>query len=608
MKNWSKGAFFSTLLAAMFLVGCATVSNELKNADEMLKSGNLRGALAELEKAYAKPVSSKEKASVGERIADVKRQITDSVLSDVAQILAPGSNIPSVKKALAVLEREISYDDAAGRLKDSLHNQSELLAKLQAEYQAAMNEASEAGTADSWSRAVLALRRAGSISPSDEIEQRLASLIARRDKTVPGLIERFVVSKNLEAAEKEFEKYSKEIPQPAGEALALLQNRIDLLRKEILEARLQGLVDGKKYYTAFQLINDSKRDYLDERLASVRHDGAPFYKAAAVREFAAGGSRLGYAFFAAEKAWQLQPDDVDIFRIRREISDVVNVAITHQISIDVFSAKEKEDGIALSNTLMEHLLANRPYGIQILERRQIDEILKEQGAKRAELESKVKMWIVGDVTTLNVERQKSEREGTVKVETGKRSIPNPEYPNYLKRYGKDRSKWPASLQSVRPENEELVTEMVKYKLGEEALSGIMVTSVRTFESSQGAVTAARVFKAAISTNGVFSDSVPLAHIEFVPLRMPTDNEIKESLRNDMATEIGTYVLSSFEHREQRFLESARASIVRQEFAQAVADLAGGYYYGHHDGRYIPDPEKHPVVSQIRQLGFFDYTE
>jgi hypothetical protein len=40
----------------------------------------------------------------------------------------------------------------------------------------------------------------------------------------------------------------------------------------------------------------------------------------------------------------------------------------------------------------------------------------------------------------------------------------------------------------------------------------------------------------------------------------------------------------------------------------VADLAGGYYYGHKDSRYIPNPANDPAVMEIRQLGFFEYTE
>jgi hypothetical protein len=608
MKTSWHSAIFLPVMIAAFLAGCVTATKQLGEADAMVKAGNLRGAVAKYEEAYAIPVSPKEKEGIAAKIEEVKRKIVDSVLAAEGQHLAKGSTIPILTEAVAIIERDMAYDDAAGRLKAALGREKGLLAKVQAEYQADLKDASAAEAADSWTPGVQALQKAAALYPGDEIKQRTEALIARRDTTVPGRIERLMNAQDMDAVEKEFSRYAAETPKPSGDAFALLERKVDSFRREKLEARLKGFVDAKQYYTAFQLIKDSKRDYLDQRKAEVAREGSLYYKAKALEEQKAGGSRLGYAFFAAEKAWELQPDDAGIFKIRREISDDVNVAITQQISIDVFSAKEKEDGIALSNTLMEHLLANRPFGIQILERSKIDQILQEQGAKRAELAAKVKMWIVGDVTTFNVERQDSKSEGTVKAKTGTKRTPNPAYTNHLIEFGKDQNKWPAGLRSETAEIEEPEFQMITYKQGEVSLRGIMVTSVRAFESFQGAVLAARVFNSIIPTNSAYRDSVPAAEITSIPLQLPTDNEVKESLRTKMAGEIGAFVLSFFEHREQRFLESARKAIGRQEFEPAVADLAGGYFYGHNDELKIPHPETHPTVEEIRRLGFFKYTE
>jgi hypothetical protein len=68
------------------------------------------------------------------------------------------------------------------------------------------------------------------------------------------------------------------------------------------------------------------------------------------------------------------------------------------------------------------------------------------------------------------------------------------------------------------------------------------------------------------------------------------------------------VLASFEHREKRFLQSAQGRLQRREYPEAVVELAGGYFYGQNDKKYIPDPEKDETVAELRRLGFFDYTE
>ena len=166
------------------------------------------------------------------------------------------------------------------------------------------------------------------------------------------------------------------------------------------------------------------------------------------------------------------------------------------------------------------------------------------------------------------------------------------------------------MQHLTPEIEEPIIELIKYNYGEEALNGIMVVSVRNFEGLNGVVKAVKVFKSNVSTNDSFNDEVAMAipKIERDALQLPTDNAIKEVLRNDLARQIGQYVLSAFENREAQFLKSAKTSISRREFHLAVADLAGGHYYAHRDKRNIPDPGLNAAALELRQLGFFDYTE
>ena len=603
---------FLILATVFFLAGCATISPELKQAQQLEQTGELRSAIAQYEQALAKASSQKQRTEIAGQIAQLRERVTRSVVQEVNALLAQRKTIPALVEAIALLDREKGYDNASGDLARLLAEQKSSLASAQEEFAAAAQKADEAEKADAWSDASAALRRMAALNPSPAIDKRLADLVKRRDDYVPFFIEKLLEAKSLVPAEKELEKFANENPKPDAKLLAGLRGKVESLRQELLEQQTQALMAEKKFYTAYQLIQDEGRDYLKKFLPAVRAEGAKHYKQKAAEELAAGGTSLGYAYFAAEKAFELMPEDSDIFRIRRDISDIIDLRITQQIAIDAFSspAEEPEAGVALSNTLMEHLMNNVPYGIQILERRKIEQVLEESGTERRELESKVKMWIVGDVTTLNVERQRSAGLGTAMVEKGKTVRPNTEYIRYVEEYGRDKRKWPAQVQHINPEIEEPVTELVKYNYGDELLSGIMVVSVRTFESAQGAVVGARVFKSNISTNDSFNDEVALA-VPKIPrdaLQLPTDNDIKEMLRNELATQIGLYVLHAFEQRESQFLQSARNYIERREFPLAVADLAGGHYYAHKDKRYVPDPVTNEAAQALRQLGFFEYTE
>ena len=599
-------------ISLIVLADCASVSPELKEAQQLQQSGNLRGALAQYEQALEKTSSRQQKAEIAEEIQRVRGQIANSVLREIESTLASGQSIPALEQAVTVLKRESRYDNATGDLARALQEHTSALNAARGEYEKLSGELEKAEKEDAWSSAASILRKLDALHPSPALNERMAKLIERRDLYVPYLIEKLVESRNVDAAEDELNRFRNELPKPSDALLTTLQSKVDLLRQELLEAKVEELAAQKKYYTAYKLIENTGYPYLKKFLPAITAEGAAFYKQKAAKELQIGGAQLGYAYFAAEKAFELMPSDSDAFRLRREISDIIDHRITQQISIDAFTSpgQEPEAGVALSNTLMEHLMNNVPYGIQILERRKIEQSLQEVGAQRADLESKVKMWIAGDVTTLTVERQRTTGEGTARVEKGKTRRPNTEYARYVEDYGRDKSRWPEEMRHLTPEIEEPIVELVKYNYGEEALNGIMVVSVRNFEGLNGVVKAVKVFKSNLSTNDSFNDEVALAtpKIERDALQLPTDNAIKEVLRNDLAKQIGLYVLSAFENREAQFLKSAKTSIARREFHLAVADLAGGHYYAHKDSRYIPDPNSNAATQELRQLGFFDYTE
>ena len=124
--------------------------------------------------------------------------------------------------------------------------------------------------------------------------------------------------KLLDKADTEYARFCKELPKPNDQLLATLGAKVEVLRQVQLEARLNDLVRKAQYYTAHELICDAKKPYLTQRGPEIRKAGAEFYKAKAQQDLGLGGSRVPYGFFAAEKAWELNPDDEEIFKLRKE--------------------------------------------------------------------------------------------------------------------------------------------------------------------------------------------------------------------------------------------------------------------------------------------------
>lgn len=68
----------------------------------------------------------------------------------------------------------------------------------------------------------------------------------------------------------------------------------------------------------------------------MRNAGCSYYKTKASQEIKGGDQQIGYAYFAAEKAWLLNPDDTEAFTLRRLLSGLMNDKITHQIGVGVY--------------------------------------------------------------------------------------------------------------------------------------------------------------------------------------------------------------------------------------------------------------------------------
>ena len=610
------------LVAAGFLgflmSGCQTVSPKLTQADQLLRTGDKKGALAIYESVLSETRSKKQRAELEATIALTRGEITADTLGAVSHLKEGGTNIPVLAQSIKLLQENQAYDDASHRLKAALEENQAASAKLQAEYERNMDVVKAGEPNQEWTGVYQALSRAARLDPSRGLDRRMAEWIKARDLAFSGAIEGYVDQKLLEQADAEYARFCKELPKPKDELLAGLEAKIEALRKVQLEARLNDLVKKARYYTAYQLICDAKKPYLTQREPEIRKAGAEFYKAKAQQDFELGGSRIPYGFFAAEKAWELNPDDEEIFKVRKDLSDRVEASIVVGINIDLFTHPEKEPdaGKEFSNALAAYLKATVPYGVTLLERSKVEDLLKEVGKSNvtdiaSSAFSKVKLWIMGDVTTLTVDHLKDPHQGTTRIFLGNERVSNPQYLECLSTYGKDKKKWPAELRAITPEKEVPKYDKATYNYGTEAVEGVMVVAVRTTETMSGAVKLSSTFNESFKKQDSYSDELLNADppIKGDPLEIPANTEVKQTLHEKLAKRVGVFIIdNSFKNREEIFYASAKSFIERREYEKAVAMLAAGFFYCQKDTRYVPKKEDNATFRSIRQAGMFDYTE
>lgn len=618
MKSQRSARLVLSLCLGLLIAGCQTIPPEVTQADRMYQSGDKKGALAIYERSLAKTTSPKVQEQLRGTAAKIRAEITGETLAEVARFKASGENIPAVTKSINLLQENQGCDDASGRLKKALSDNTDLLTSMKAQYAEQLQVAKTGEASFDWSGVYLALATAAKLDPSQGLNTRITQWVQKRDSAYENFIQESLNQNQLDKADAQYLKYTKEVPKPTEAQLTGLNSKIESLRKVALETQLTQLVSSNKYYTAWQLIRDSQKPYLNEKEAEVRKAGADFYKAKARQDLAQRGVRIPSGYFAAEKAWELNPEDPEVFELRKNLSDLVDLSIINNISIQAFTspAKEPEAGKEFSNALTAYLATNVPYGVTILERSKIDALLQEKGAETvgslaSNDFSKVKLFIQGDVTTLNVDHLEDAHQGTTRIFLGNERVSDPQYLQCLVAYGKDKKKWPAEMRDIKPEKEVPKYEKATYTYGSKTVEGTMVVSVQTTDSKYSTVKLSKSFSAQFRKQDTYSDAVPNADppIKADQLELPADTKVKQAMHEQLASEIGTFLLSnSFEKREDTFYKQAKVFIDRRDYDKALAMLASGYYYCLRDTRFVPKKEDNATFKIIRQAGMFDYTE
>jgi hypothetical protein len=237
-----------------------------------------------------------------------------------------------------------------------------------------------------------------------------------------------------------------------------------------------------------------------------------------------------------------------------------------------------------------------PYGINILEREKIDVATQEHQVSKDKLGELlgVEMVITGTVSLFKVDQMVDRHKASVKVQTNEEVQENPAYQAMLRQFGPDEKLWsnvpPATITKHQ-------SEMVNYEKGSGTLKGFAKVSVRIFDTEKGAISFVKDLEAKVNEQCEFQDEVQEANIPYIPLKLPSETEAKETMRKQIVDEIGKVIQASFENREKRFLNLARFYLERREPELALVPLAEGIVYGRQDNI----PETHPDMMEIKRL-------
>jgi hypothetical protein len=594
----------SAAVALLVVTGCVAPV-DFSGPSRLAQEGRYPEAIRAYEQMRG-GLRSQAAATVDFQIAQLRTRYVSQILAQANACLNTGETLPNLKAGLSVVEAGLSYDDQPRRLaaeRVRLLSRADALRKQIAGLPAATVRASNGD----WQGAIdqmLAIQAiVGDLTPDQKA--LLQSWVSSRDESNAKSVRARLQKRDVAGADAELKVISSFKPAMRAELTAALTAELNSLQQSVFIGVQMDLVEKKHFYTAYRNLKAADFPAARELLPKVAGTGSAYYRAVAQSEIDTDLRRLGYAYFAITKAKELNSDDLETFKLHRTISDAIEEFITTRIAVAGFESPANWPGMGaqVSDALISYLIDHLPYGIKLLDRSQVDQILAGR-ANALETIGKqlgLEVVVVGNVASFSVERKRNEGKATQTVVVGVNVVPNPAYSQFVEMYGRNTTKWP----SIPPQNiEKPERQQFTYNRGEETLTGMMVAYVRSFETAKGLVTQSREFTASVTHKDDFQDAVKDANITFDPLVLPSDNTVRETLRAELVKQVASDAVKRYARRELRYLRDAEFYLARKEKDTAVLQLAGGHYYT----TVATDPVDKEGLAAIDRLGMIELTE
>jgi len=576
-----------------FLVGCVT-SPHLKKGDDFYTSQNYVQALQSYQLALSETLQGAARQAIEEKIRSTKEHLVRMSLAkaeSIAQSASP-DEISAVTEAVQVLQEAVQWDSENQEVQRGIQLYQARINALEDEKQKLRQQTLQELADYNFATALETIQKAQRIDARDAELQTIAEKIIVMSE-INQEVQHTLNNNQIDQAMAGFSKMREISPVSLSFANYPLRNSIvDQVQKRIMQMELEN-----RWYDAYILLSTLDLEEFSQDLQRVRSTGAQYYYQKSSVTILDNGD-YHHAYLLSVLASQLDDSDLRIFRRLQEAQDHVNKSIQSHIAVATFDSpsNDPDAGRQFSDSLISYLYSVLPYGINILERDKIDYALKEQYAdnRSAGQMLGVDLMVTGSVSLFKVDTNIDKRSATANVKVGEESSPNPEYQQMMSAYGPDTKLWPSVPPMTITRDR---TQIMNYTRGTAETRGFAKVSVRIFDTQKGTISFVKDFDANVAYDNEFQDEVNEANIEYKPMRLPSETEVKEQMRREIVTQVADVVQASFEAREHRFLNQAQFYLDRREPQLAIRPVAQGYYYALQDDI----PEDNPAFIEIRRL-------
>ena len=569
-----------------FIAGCTGPAG-LKTADDLRSKKDYLAAVEAYDQVLETVKDDATRRRIEEKLAETKVSLVDEYLFQAdEQYLDMGkASLPSLNRILTRLRSIQQWDDAEGRISSRVASYRKEVENLQENVDGYLRQAVEAARSFKYDTALQ------KIDAAEKLEPGSSAVISARIRLIEqqvlyNEVLMLLTEKDIDGAARKFHELAATYnnPQPsladapyASDALALIVEKVRSMTAE------------NRWVEAIDFLKGWKLPELAELTKDISRGTAGYFLS--VAKVALEEGKDGKAYLYSVRAADLDPSNMEIFQVNKRARDAVNKEIQSYIAVASFDtpSDDPDAGKQFSDSLISFLYQELPYGVNILERDKIDYVLKEQRNEASKVSDVlgVDLVVTGTVSLFRVESSVDERKATVKVSGNEEIVVNPVFTQMHQLYGPDTSVWPEVPEKTI---KKVDVERIHYTKGTGRKKGFAKVSVRIFDTDKGTITFVKDYNASVSKVSEFQDEVAEAGIEYIPLSLPSDTELKEEMRRGIVQELAKVVQASFERRELRFLNQVHFFLDRRETEEALTPLAAGYLYCLQDGINRENPE------------------
>jgi len=288
----------------------------------------------------------------------------------------------------------------------------------------------------------------------------------------------------------------------------------------------------------------------------------------------------GNALIWYQKVESLNPSYPDLFQKVLEVKDHINKRIKKSIAVFDFGSpsNSKDAGKIAANKLITYLHRNASGDVRIIERENLQSILREMqlgqtgivDVKSAQTVGKMRgidTFIMGDVLQFSAKTSDNPSTSQVKVLVDEEDVRNPEFSDWLMMHQKptEEDMKTAPPRTIKKRN----YQFISYRQGVSKISALIEISYKLVDTSTGENIYANTIPGRLVKEDKYQDSVAAAKIPYDPLELPSETEVLDELTNEKISEMGQSVLKQFQSLEVEYFQQAE----QQRLKRRNIDLA-----------------------------------